>query len=808
MSSFTSFVDYVEKPHVAATNQIPVASTSECGAVEKNTIELLMNEIVSSSCDDVSFSMQFGESEQGQVICTKVRLRFIPIVSKERDVPQRSKFFDDFYDVPLTAIAKIEVAMVKGSNKGKPDKFHRIEYNLSSMETVSVIRLILKDMRVVTIDLRRSQNGTHLANQILFFSKSGPIEKMTQVGAAMEDRGQKAKIPYNGYDAWHAELQRCQQKTDSSSNWNILALHKEGFNYAAQGYPMYVVVSNFLARNDIERQLQHYKQGRFPIWVWSRANGNSSLFISADHENNVATPEISAKVQESISRCHLEKEKPHIIKLDSEFVSNVGKAFDNLLNLCAIDSYEQYVSRQSNWNTKVHRTGWLHLVKSCLQITYETVRWVVDRDRSVILQEEEGKDLSIVVASLTQICCDPFYRTTTGLQQLIEKMWIALGHPFGERLLGRDDDTSRRGKAQTKTPSSKTDVMPTWLLFLDCIAQLHRIYTFEFTFSPHVLISLWDLSLTGMVPSMTCNNLEEQLVARVGGGPFPLDRYYEKSYSKMFGNIWHDSVLFMESIKKNQPVSPHSKFLQCEFIRPPTAFCDIHLWSECYLRWILPANGRNSGKLSDELALDEKMIELAKKWKSSEWRRHVELPDEYSSAYPYSIPEISRPIIDLNDSEINGRNDDFDSISFNSTFNSMSFANTPVHNNTTTESIFDQSTLEKRNRRIAATIGSESPVISMRPKEQIVGFSKYAFDETRPHSRTIETPILENSSTTFETPYRPTPARRSNTVRGDDRPIPPPRPVGLTPIRPEAILRVHIDRHSDDTSPTSRVTRF
>lgn len=61
------------------------------------------------------------------------------------------------------------------------------------METVSIIKLILKDMRVVTIDLRRSQNGTNLANQILFFSKGSPIEKMIQVGAAMEERGQKAK---------------------------------------------------------------------------------------------------------------------------------------------------------------------------------------------------------------------------------------------------------------------------------------------------------------------------------------------------------------------------------------------------------------------------------------------------------------------------------------------------------------------------------------------------------------------------------------------------------------------------------------
>ncbi|PIC50328.1 hypothetical protein B9Z55_001272 [Caenorhabditis nigoni] len=803
MSSFTSFVDYVEKPHVAATNQIP--ATSDMGASkEKKNIDLLPNEIGSSSCDDVSFSMQFGESEQGKVICTKVRLRFIPIILKERDVPQRSKFFDDFYDVPLTAIAKMEVALVRGGSRGKPDKFHRIEYSISSMETASVIRLTLKDMRVVTIDLRRSQNGTHLANQILFFSKSGPIEKMTQVGAAMEDRGQKAKMPYNGYDAWHAELQRCQQKTDSSSKWNILALHKDGLNPPGQGYPLYVVVCNILSRQDLDRQMRHFKQGRFPIWVWSRANGNGSLFISADHEHNVATAEIQAKVQDSIARCHPEGEKPHIMKLDSGFVARIGKAFDNLSSLCAIDSYEQYVSRQRSWSTKVHRTGWLHAVQSCLEATHETVRWIIDRDRSVILQEEDGKDLSIVVASLVQICCDPFYRTTTGLHQLIEKMWIALGHPFGERLLSRDQEK----KPLTKMPSSKTGINPTWLLFLDCIAQLHRIFTFEFTFSPHVLIALWDLSLTGMVPSMTCNNLQEQLVAHVGGGPFPLDRYYEKSYSKMFGNIWHDSALFIESIKKNQPISPHSKFLRCESIRPPTEFCDIHLWSDCYLRWILPANGRNSGNLSDEQALDEKMIEMAKKWRSTEWKKHLELPEEYSSAYPYSIPEISRPIMELNDSDMR-RPDDLDTISFDSSFNSMSFTQTPVRNNATTDPIFDQSTLERRSRKAAETIGSESPVIVMRPKEQIVGFSKYAFDETpsrRPHSKTVETPILDSFPEKYEHPYQPTPARRSNTVRSD-RPIPPPRPAGLTPSRPEAILRVHIDHH-DDTSPTTRVTRF
>lgn len=41
-----------------------------------------------------------------------------------------------------------------------------------------------------------------------------------------------------------------------------------------------------------------------------------------------------------------------------------------------------------------------------------------------------------------------------------------------------------------------------------------------------------------------------------------------------------------------------------------------------------PANAKNAGGPSEEAALDEKMIELAKKVRSSDWKRHVELPDE------------------------------------------------------------------------------------------------------------------------------------------------------------------------------------
>lgn len=65
---------------------------------------------------------------------------------------------------------------------------------------------------------------------------------------------------------------------------------------------------------------------------------------------------------------------------------------------------------------------------------------------------------------------------------------------------------------------------------------------------------------------MACNNLEEQLLAKVGGGPFPLDRYFEKSYSKLFGNIWHDAVLFMESIKKSWCFLRKKFYIDCSFL--------------------------------------------------------------------------------------------------------------------------------------------------------------------------------------------------------------------------------------------------
>lgn len=66
---------------------------------------------------------------------------------------------------------------------------------------------------------------------------------------------------------------------------------------------------------------------------------------------------------------------------------------------------------------------------------------------SILLTEEEGRDLSCIVASLVQVMLDPYFRTITGFQSLIQKEWVMAGYPF----LDRCNHLKRSEKEVTKT---------------------------------------------------------------------------------------------------------------------------------------------------------------------------------------------------------------------------------------------------------------------------------------------------------------------------------------------------------------------
>uniref|UniRef100_A0A1I7XQQ0 Tyrosine-protein kinase n=1 Tax=Heterorhabditis bacteriophora TaxID=37862 RepID=A0A1I7XQQ0_HETBA len=166
------------------------------------------------------------------------------------------------------------------------------------------------DFRVVTIDLRDSQNAANLANQIFFFSRASSIDHIIQSGAKSDWLG---KLAFNDVDSWTAELDRCGQS--QQGKWRIFSQVADSVRNFMHSYPMYFVVPADVMQYEIDKMMQHWRLGRFPY----------------------------------------------------------------------LDSYEQFVSREKDWLTKVCDTGWMRLVTYCLRVSAEVIDLMVDRNRSVIL---------------------------------------------------------------------------------------------------------------------------------------------------------------------------------------------------------------------------------------------------------------------------------------------------------------------------------------------------------------------------------------------------------------------------------------
>lgn len=118
----------------------------------------------------------------------------------------------------------------------------------------------------------------------------------------------------------------------------------------------------------------------------------------------------------------------------------------------------------------------------------------------------DGVDYSAVVSSLTQLLVDESCRSLTGFQSLVQKEWLALGHPFCDRccishvyhspcvLVCLTVAPPRFGLPSPgkESPSSPPRPAPVFLLFLDCCWQLQRQFPSSFQFSETYLTTLWD----------------------------------------------------------------------------------------------------------------------------------------------------------------------------------------------------------------------------------------------------------------------------------------------------------------------------
>ncbi|KAH9704278.1 hypothetical protein KPL70_011388 [Citrus sinensis] len=136
-----------------------------------------------------------------------------------------------------------------------------------------------------------------------------------------------------------------------------------------------------------------------------------------------------------------------------------------------------------------------------------------------------------ILVALANFLLDPYYRTFAGFQALVEKDWLAFGHPFSDRVgmptLSGSGDISFELCRQFSTgsfPSSpmrqssgslapqasgsshaQNNYSPIFLQWVDCVSQLMRMYPFAFEFSSAFLVDFLDCVLSCRFGNFLCN---------------------------------------------------------------------------------------------------------------------------------------------------------------------------------------------------------------------------------------------------------------------------------------------------------------
>ena len=89
------------------------------------------------------------------------------------------------------------------------------------------------------------------------------------------------------------------------------------------------------------------------------------------------------------------------------------------------------------------------------------------------------------MVSGTELMLDPFYRTITGFEILIEKEWCSFGHQF------------RRRFGQDNSNADDEQRSPVFILFLDCVYQVMQQYPTAFEFNENLLFCINDHVYSG-----------------------------------------------------------------------------------------------------------------------------------------------------------------------------------------------------------------------------------------------------------------------------------------------------------------------
>jgi myotubularin-related protein 1/2 len=147
-----------------------------------------------------------------------------------------------------------------------------------------------------------------------------------------------------------------------------------------------------------------------------------------------------------------------------------------------------------NYFVNLENSKWLEHIRLLLNGALRIVKYIHDRNASVLVHCSDGWDRTSQLTSLSMLMMDKFYRTLKGFQVLVEKEWISFGHRFGIRM-GHGSDKH-----------SDQDRSPIFVQFIDAVWQIMQQNSKVFEFNEKFLLTILNNMYTCQFGTFLYNN--------------------------------------------------------------------------------------------------------------------------------------------------------------------------------------------------------------------------------------------------------------------------------------------------------------
>ncbi|KAK0054062.1 myotubularin-related protein 10 [Biomphalaria pfeifferi] len=637
-----TFQSYIDLPG-DENGEVPVEEEEvekDASAFFDNLLEprKLQGERMIAGADSVLMFAPFSNGKQGisgHLFITNFKISFVTADKSSypdgdnNQAPQRNKLLNNT-DIPLTCVEAIYQV-------SSGDKRRRLLPGMNITTQTKYLEIHCKDFQIHSFGFKFTikENAQKITDAIVRFSYPGKENLLFAFEFGHNSHlDEKPPPEFLEQGDWERELERLQ----CQSLWRVCNVNY-GF-HISDCLPEYFVIPSSLQNNDINKAAAQFVDNRIPTWSYTYCVNGASLVKMSQLQPESDFKNLEDKMLSAVKESSGNEKDLFVLDLSRHCPSlaDVRTSHEKFRAIIMTDSAKDFYGSDSRWYSNLENSQWLQQVSSCLNVSNLVVNQMIRESVTVVLKEEYCCDMSCLVSSLVQLQLDPEYRTQEGFQSLVQREWVVMGHPFQKRL------------NLIWNANSETEQAPIFLLFLDCVWQLLQQFPSSFAFTETYLTSLWDTVHVGIFDTFLFNNVrhrrqflqngrrltllslpsvwdwkfhlsdEQQLLFKnplyMLRNIYDLDKVVESAK----GALRHSGEKLRENCYRlhlgSSPPSTYMFALQDTVLRPEVTASLIKVWTQCYLRWIIPAQivgGGNPSQYMQQCILAEEVICLRHK---------------------------------------------------------------------------------------------------------------------------------------------------------------------------------------------------